>query len=220
MAAYEVHDPTFKLALLGDAAVGKTSFKFRHFTGEEIKEHHSVNYCEISHPLSFTLEVWSVYFEIWDIASNQGSMNRLGEYLKDTDAAIIMFDVSRRKTWESVVGWYRELVSVNQKDIPVVVCGNKVDDREREVMPEDISWPDEMSGVQYCETSVKTVLNIDEPFLWLTRTLLGDQTLEWGTNLLCSGLVAPHVDTEMLQMYQEEMKKAGSMPLPDNDSDL
>lgn len=34
-------------------------------------------------------------------------MNRLGEYLKETDAAIIMFDVSRRVTWKNVVKWYR-----------------------------------------------------------------------------------------------------------------
>lgn len=71
-----------------------------------------------------------------------------------------------------------KLISVNHKDIPVVVCGNKVDDQcQREVEPEDISFPDEMSGIQFYETSVKTNLNIEEPFLWLTRTLLDDKSL-------------------------------------------
>ncbi|KAK1147322.1 GTP-binding nuclear protein gsp1/Ran [Aspergillus melleus] len=142
MASSEVHDRTFKLVLLGDAAVGKAG----RGNGRG-----------------------SVNFEIWDIAGDQGPLNRLGEYLQDTDAAIIMFDVSRWKTWESVGKWYHT---------PVVVCGNKVDDQcEREVKPEDISWPDEMGGVQYYETSIKTNLNIDQPFLWLTRTLLNDQSL-------------------------------------------
>ncbi|KAH8423442.1 GTP-binding nuclear protein gsp1/Ran [Aspergillus melleus] len=220
MASSEVHDRTFKLALLGDVAVGKTSYKVRHFTGEEVTEYRSINYCEISHPLKYTLANGrgSVNFEIWDIAGNQGHMNRLGEYLKDTDAAIIMFDVSRRKTWESVVKWYQDLASVNHTHIPVVVCGNKVDDQcEREVKPEDIIWPDEMSGVQYCETSVKSNLNFDQPFLWLTRSLLDDHSLEWGSNVLCSGYMAPTFDPEQLRKYHEEMAIASYLPIPDED---
>lgn len=71
-----------------------------------------------------------------------------------------------------------DLVSATHKDIPVVVCANKVDDQcERQVGLEDLSWSDEMSGVKCYETSVKTNLNFEEPFLWLTRTLLNDQTL-------------------------------------------
>ncbi|KAI9039380.1 P-loop containing nucleoside triphosphate hydrolase protein [Aspergillus affinis] len=191
MASSEVHDRTFKLALIGDSAVGKNGRG-------------------------------NVHFEIWDIAGNQGLTNRLGEYLEDSDAAIIMFDVSRRKTWESVVKWYQDLVSVNDKDIPVVVCANKVDDQcERQVKPEDISWPGEMSGVLYCEISVKTNLNFDEPFLWLTRTLLNDRTLEWGSNLLCSGIPPLPIEPEQLRVFEEEIARAACMPLPDNDeSDL
>ena len=78
----------------------------------------------------------------------------------------------------SLIGNLEDLVSVTHTDTPVVVCGNKVDDQcEREVKPEDISWPGEMGGVQYYETSIKTNLNIDQPFLWLTRILLNDQSL-------------------------------------------
>ena len=51
--------------------------------------------------------------------------------------AIIMFDVTSRVTYKNVPNWYRDLVRVCD-DIPIVLCGNKVDLKDRKVKAKSI----------------------------------------------------------------------------------
>ena len=46
--------------------------------------------------------------------------------------AIIMFDVTARVTYKNVPNWHRDLVRVCE-NIPIVLCGNKVDIKDRKV---------------------------------------------------------------------------------------
>lgn len=46
--------------------------------------------------------------------------------------AIIMFDVTSRVTYKNVPNWHRDLVRVCE-NIPIVLCGNKVDIKDRKV---------------------------------------------------------------------------------------
>ena len=47
-------------------------------------------------------------------------------------AAIIMFDVTARVTYKSVPHWHKDLVRVCE-NIPIVLCGNKIDCKDRKV---------------------------------------------------------------------------------------
>jgi len=52
--------------------------------------------------------------------------------------AIIMFDVTSRVTYKNVPNWHRDLVRVCE-NIPIVLCGNKVDIKDRKVTPKEES---------------------------------------------------------------------------------
>jgi GTPase SAR1 family protein len=54
-------------------------------------------------------------------------------------AAIIMFDVTSRMTYKNVPNWHRDLVRVCE-GIPIVLCGNKVDIKDRKVKPKQITF--------------------------------------------------------------------------------
>jgi GTP-binding nuclear protein Ran len=53
--------------------------------------------------------------------------------------AVIMFDVTARVTYKNVPNWHRDLVRVCE-NIPIVLCGNKVDVKDRKVKAKTITF--------------------------------------------------------------------------------
>src|SRR5690606_5329705 len=85
----------------------------------------------------------------------------------NSQCGIIMFDVTSRITYKNVPNWYRDIVRVCD-NIPIVLCGNKVDIKERKVRPKAIDFHRKKS-LQYYDISSKSNYNFEKPFLWLAR---------------------------------------------------
>lgn len=85
--------------------------------------------------------------------------------------AIVMFDVTSRITYKNVPNWHRDLVRVCE-NIPIVLCGNKVDIKERKVKAKAITFH-RKKNLQYYDISAKSNYNFEKPFLWLARKLTG-----------------------------------------------
>jgi hypothetical protein len=62
------------------------------------------------------------------------------------------------------------------ENIPIVLCGNKVDVKERKVKAKTITF-NRKKNLQYYDISAKSNYNFEKPFLWLARKLVGNQTL-------------------------------------------
>ncbi|KAF9944133.1 GTP-binding nuclear protein gsp1/Ran, partial [Mortierella alpina] len=140
--------PTFKLVLVGDGGTGKTTFVKRHLTGE---------------------------FEKKYIAGQEKFGGLRDGYYINGQCGIIMFDLTSRITYKNVPNWHRDLVRVCE-NIPIVLCGNKVDIKERKVKPKAIDFHRKKS-LQYYDISAKSNYNFEKPFLWLARKLAGHQDL-------------------------------------------
>jgi GTP-binding nuclear protein Ran len=87
-----------------------------------------------------------------------------------------MFDVTSRVTYKNVPNWHMDLVRVCE-NIPIVLCGNKVEIKDRKVKAKSIVFH-RKKNLQYCDTSAKSNYNFEKPFLWLARKLIGDPNLE------------------------------------------
>jgi GTP-binding nuclear protein Ran len=62
------------------------------------------------------------------------------------------------------------------ENIPIVLCGNKVDVKERKVKAKTITFH-RKKNLQYYDISAKSNYNFEKPFLWLARKLVGNSTL-------------------------------------------
>jgi GTP-binding nuclear protein Ran len=62
------------------------------------------------------------------------------------------------------------------ENIPIVLCGNKVDVKERKVKAKVITFH-RKKNLQYYDISAKSNYNFEKPFLWLARKLVGNQSL-------------------------------------------
>lgn len=171
--------PTFKLLLVGNPAVGKTTFVKRHRTGEFEENYIPTIGVEV-HPLTFNTTRGPVCFNVWDTAGQEkfGGIKE-GFYLRG-DCAIIMFDVTDKLTFKSVPNWLRDIATTCGTDIPICVCGNKVDrEMERMVKAKSAVSYTKKKKLEYFDLSAKNNYNFEKPFLSLAKKLTGDPNLEF-----------------------------------------
>lgn len=127
-----------------------------------------------------------------------------------------MFDVTSRITYKNVPNWHRDLVRVCD-NIPIVLCGNKVDVKDRKVKAKAIVFH-RKKNLQYYDISAKSNYNFEKPFLYLARKLTGDATLEF---VAMPALAPPEVimDPETVKKLEADMRDAEIAPLPEDDDD-
>ncbi|KAL9648900.1 hypothetical protein ABK040_003829 [Willaertia magna] len=208
--------PTFKLLLVGDGGVGKTTFVKRHLTGEFEKKYIATVGVEV-HPLTFYTSRGPIVFNAWDTAGQEKFGGLRDGYYIQGQCAIIMFDVTSRTTYKNVPTWHRDIVRVCE-NIPIVLCGNKVDVADRKVKPKSINFH-RKKNLQYYDISAKSNYNFEKPFLWLARKIVGDPNL----SLVEAPAVAPpevQIDLNAMAQYEEELKKAEQTALPTDDEDV
>ncbi|XP_066292666.1 uncharacterized protein [Branchiostoma lanceolatum] len=129
---------TFKLVLVGDGGTGKTTFVKRHVTGEFEKKYVATLGVEV-HPIKFNTNRGEIKFNVWDTAGQEKFGGLRDGYYIQGQCAIIMFDVTSRVTYKNVPNWHRDLVRVCE-NIPIVLCGNKVDIKDRKVKAKAITF--------------------------------------------------------------------------------
>ena len=105
----QAQKPTFKLVLVGDGGVGKTTFVKRHLTGEFEKKYVATLGVEV-HPLEFHTNRGQLVFNVWDTAGQEKFGGLRDGYYIQGQCAIIMFDVTSRITYKNVPNWHRDMV--------------------------------------------------------------------------------------------------------------
>ncbi|XP_043413216.1 GTP-binding nuclear protein Ran isoform X1 [Prionailurus bengalensis] len=241
MAAQGEPQVQFKLVLVGDGGTGKTTFVKRHLTGEFEKKYVGtwgrrwcgmrvgrrswahVTCCVAAtlgvevHPLVFHTNRGPIKFNVWDTAGQEKFGGLRDGYYIQAQCAIIMFDVTSRVTYKNVPNWHRDLVRVCE-NIPIVLCGNKVDIKDRKVKAKSIVFH-RKKNLQYYDISAKSNYNFEKPFLWLARKLIGDPNLEF---VAMPALAPPEVvmDPALAAQYEHDLEVAQTTALPDEDDDL
>jgi GTP-binding nuclear protein Ran len=198
------------------------------------------------HPLVFTTNRGGICFNTWDTAGQEKFGGLRDGYYINGQCAIIMFDVTSRITYKNVPTWHKDLTRVCE-NIPIVLCGNKVDIKVRvggwvcTVSRRALRWADAVSlrmplwqerkvkakaitfhrkkNLQYYDISAKSNYNFEKPFLWLARKLIGDPNLEF---VAAPALAPPEVqvDEALLRQYEDELKNVAAQPLPEEDDDI
>ncbi|KAA8492678.1 GTP-binding nuclear protein Ran [Porphyridium purpureum] len=209
-------EPTFKLILVGDGGTGKTTFVKRHLTGEFEKKYVATLGVEV-HPLRFHTNRGPIVFNCWDTAGQEKFGGLRDGYYIQGQAAIIMFDVTSRVTYKNVPNWHRDLVRVCE-NIPIVLCGNKVDIKDRKVKAKQIVFH-RKKNLQYYDISAKSNYNFEKPFLWLARKLVGDPNLTF----VEAPALAPaevEIDPAYKAQMEQELQAAAQVALPEEDDDM
>ncbi len=149
-------DFLLKIVLIGDSGVGKTNLLGR-FTRNAFEENtrNTIGVDFSAHDMQVNNK--TVKAQFWDTAGQEKYRAIASAYYKNAHGAIIVYDITRRESFENVDNWLKELRENGEKNIQIVVLGNKCDlEHERQVTKEDAKKYAEGRGLYYMETSAKT----------------------------------------------------------------
>jgi len=169
----EADEYAFKLILGGDGAVGKTSLVHRFVENSFQTDYKAtIGTSIMKKECDFKDLESSVRFVIWDLAGQTQFRRVRKSYLSNAEAGILVYDVTRHRTYEKIHKWFEEIKEVTPK-ISLILVGNKIDlVDQREVSREEGEELANELGVSYIETSAKTGENIDEAFRMLALEMI------------------------------------------------
>ncbi len=172
----------FKICVLGDPSVGKTSL-IHHFCEGFFRESYlsTIGVAFLTKNLEIDVEgrgKVNVLLQIWDIGG-QSIFSRLrANYLKGSQGTFILFDVTNKNTLLHIDSWIEEFLrALNLKDmskIPILVIGNKIDldfdDRLKETAEKYLNQYNIKLPIMY--TSAKQGVGMNESFEILTKAMI------------------------------------------------
>merc|ERR1719222_1552705 len=116
----------FKLVLLGESAVGKSSLVLRFVKGQfhEFQES-TIGAAFLTQTVC--LDDTTVKFEIWDTAGQERYHSLAPMYYRGAQAAIVVYDITNADTFERAKTWVKELQRQASPNIVIALAGNKAD---------------------------------------------------------------------------------------------
>ena len=180
-----------KIVLLGEGCVGKTSLVLRYIQNVFNDGIHSPTLQASYLKKSITIDQQRVNLNLWDTAG-QERFHALGPiYYRDSDGALLVYDVTDEDSLNKVKSWVKELRKILGQSVIITVVGNKIDLIDRSLLSksEDLIKANHKiisDGESYCQTikcdhfltSAKTGRGIDQTFLALAKKIIVKKNLE------------------------------------------
>jgi len=161
----------FKLVLLGESAVGKSSLVLRFVKGQFLEfQESTIGAAFLTQTVC--LNDLTVKFEIWDTAGQERYHSLAPMYYRGAQAAIVVYDITSRDSFERAKAWVKELQRQGNPNIVIALTGNKLDlAQNRQVQTQEAQSYSEENGILFMETSAKTAANVNELFVAIAKKL-------------------------------------------------
>ncbi|CAH3151420.1 ras-related protein Rab-35 [Pocillopora verrucosa] len=170
MAARD-YDHLFKLLIIGDSGVGKSSLLLR-FADNMFSGSYITTIGVDFKIRKINVDGEMVKLQIWDTAGQERFRTITSTYYRGTHGVIVVYDVTSADTFVNVKRWLHE-IDQNCDDVQRILVGNKDDNPEKKVVvKEDAVKFAEQMGIQVFETSAKDNKNVEDVFNAITRMVL------------------------------------------------
>lgn len=176
------YDHLFKCLLLGDSATGKSSLCDRQVERTFDMSHQSIPTCGVDFKVqAFEWEGKVVKLQVWDTAGQERFRAIVNSYYRNASGILLCYDISDPTTAENVKAWLIEIEKYAPVDIPVVLCGTKVDLKSDFFQSENVKLSGEIIAdilqsypeiKHHCMTSAKTGEGVEDAFLKLVDCML------------------------------------------------
>lgn len=108
-------------------------------------------------------------FRIYDVGASNKNTNIQWPKKSRIDCALLMFDLTSTQSYKSIPDWYDKITKL-YPGILIVLCGNKLDVKERKVRPKFIKY-NKTYNVPYYDISSKNTTNIDKPLMFFVNRI-------------------------------------------------
>ncbi|CAJ1408992.1 unnamed protein product [Effrenium voratum] len=156
------YDILFKVVLLGDAGVGKTSLMHQYVDSSFVEDYAST--IGVGFKIrSLRIQDQGVKMQIWDTAGQERYASLISAYFRGAHGVIIVYDVTNRATFEKVIAWAGK-VQEHASDAALLIVGNKSDLDAPVVLPKEGDDLAASLGGLSVQTSAKSHETVEEAF--------------------------------------------------------
>jgi len=167
----------FKVIVLGDPSVGKTSTILKFTDNVFMRAYIPTMGLNITQK-RFFVQDYSVELVFWDIGGQRKFETIRKQFYEGSSAFILVFDVTNPGSFANVPKWFQDLRNhlLNKSDLDGYLVGNKIDlTKDRIVNPIDAVRLAKAMDFQYFEISALTGENIEETFFKLAFDLISSE---------------------------------------------
>lgn len=167
-------DYKFKLIVLGDPGVGKTSTILR-FTDNAFNRTYIPTMGVNITDKSFRVNNKMIELILWDIAGQSKFQLMRKHFYQGSDGVLFIFDLTNPKSFESILNWYEDINKnfLNQSNIVGCIFGNKIDlESNRQIEKSQAEEVAKKLNLIYTETSALTGQNVENAFYQLAKALI------------------------------------------------
>ena len=160
----------FKLIIIGDAGVGKSSILKRAVKNIFEESYQATIGFEFL-LMHFQVNDLKIKFQIWDTCGQEMYRSLVQGFYHNTSLALLVYDINKKPTFESLDIWLKDLKQHTEQDLPVFIVGNK-NDLDRNVTEEEAKEFKKVNNIVYfAECSAKRGYNVKEIFFEAAKNL-------------------------------------------------
>ncbi len=166
----------FKTMVIGEGAVGKTTLVNRYVTGVFERDYKTTIGSQFAVKLTHISPPDSEYstgikLQAWDVAGQARFKAVRKMYYSGAAGIILVFDVTRRRSFTELVKWLEEADESVGSRVPMICVGNKTDLPDRAVPSDEAKRWAEDKGFLYMESSAKTGEGVADMFTVLAEVM-------------------------------------------------
>ena len=166
------HKYLFRICLLGDSGVGKTSVLTR-FCDNSFKENYNSTLGVDFRIVTLKYKDIISKLNIWDTAGQERFKSLAVNYLHNSHGFIFVFDITNKESFENIISWINLSFDTNKNSIINFLIGNKCDrDSDRKVQQSEAELLAKEKNLHYLETSAKSDENIQKLFYYINYKLI------------------------------------------------
>lgn len=170
-AKKEDYDFLYKIVMIGDSGVGKSNLLTR-FTKNEFSEDTKVTIGVEFATRNVSVDGKVAKAQIWDTAGQERYRAITSAYYRGAFGALIVYAINSKESFNNVQKWLDELKGGADKNIAIMLIGNKCDlEHLREVPTDDAKKFAKENDLAFMETSAANATNVDEAFNTLVRAM-------------------------------------------------